>query len=163
MVKITLALLFCLQVFIPNVSDAQDVSRVYASLEMTDQEAKAIREIVTILGKPRWGKYVYLAAKTFYLKEKGAEAGNVHPLRFIGYICKDPKLKGYLANMKDDSWIWPQFIGPLGEALAKKSKEQSLDLYLQGFAEDLHVDPKRVATYIDAKDFDSLIDYLIGN
>lgn len=153
MIKTILAIFFCLQTF---------ASASYTSLAITEQEAKAIREIVTILGKPRWGKYLYLAAKTFYLKEKGAEVDNVHPLRFIGYICIDPKLKDYLANIKDDSWIWPQFIGPLGEALEKKSKEQVLAPYLQGFAQDLHVDPKRVEVYINEKNFDGLIDYLIG-
>ena len=153
MVKTVAAILFCLQVF---------ASESYTSLAITDKEAKAIREIVTILGKPRWGKYLYLAAKTFYLREKGEEANDVHPLRFIGYICADAKLKDYLGNIKDDSWIWPQFIGPLGESLEKKAKNQVLAPYIQGFADELHVDPKRVEVYIDEKNFDGLVDYLIG-
>jgi len=153
MIKTILAILFCFQLF---------ASESYTSLAITDQEAKAISEIVTILGKPRWGKYLYLAAKTFYLKEKGVEADNVHPLRFIGYICSDPKLKDYLGNIKNDSWIWPQFIGPLGEALEKRAKNESLSPYLQGFAEELHVDPKRVEAYINEKNFDGFVDYLIG-
>lgn len=154
MVKIVIALLFCVQIFGSEPS--------YASLPINDKEKEAIRELVTTLGKPRWAKYVYLAAKTFYLREKGEEAENVHPLRFLGFICADPKLRGYFANMREDSWIWPQFIGPLGEALDKKAKNKTLPPYIPGFAKELHVDPKRVEAYINEKNFDGLVDYLLG-
>lgn len=154
MLKLIIALLFCFQLY--------GNEPTYASLQINDQEKAAIREIVTILGKPRWGKYVYLAAKSFYLKEKGNETDNVHPLRFLGYICSDPKLKNYLTKIKEDSWIWPQFIGPLGEALTKKAQKKELSPYLPGFAEEFHVDSTRVEAYINEKNFDALVDYLLG-
>lgn len=155
MIKTLIALFFCFQIY-----GGAELS--YASLAMTDKEKEGVREIVTILGKPRWAKYLYLAAKTFYLREKGDEVDNVHPLRFIGFICADPKLRGYLANIKEDSWIWPQFIGPLGEALHKKAQKNELDPFLSGFSEELHVEPSRVKTYIFDKNFDGLVDYLLG-
>lgn len=152
-IKSLFAVLFCLQLL-------ESAPLSYSALPLSDKEALAIKEIVTTLGKPRWGKYIYLAAKTFHLKGKGVEAEQVHPLRFLGFICADSKLRDYLKNIKDDSWVWPQFIGPLGEALGKKAKDKTLTPYLRGFAEELCVDQNRVEAYINENNFDGLVDYL---
>lgn len=131
----------------------------YEKLPCTDNQRTCIYEIITTLAEN--GK-VSLLFKQNHLKEIGIQINDVHPLKFLSSIFSDPHLKECMINIFDDYFKRNGFMDGLAPSMTNEAEKGKLNQYLEEFAKDVQVPVEDIRPFFDAKDWEGLVRYLIG-
>lgn len=130
----------------------------FQQLPLSDREKKIISFIVTTIAE----KNIFqLALEKRSMEKKGKKIGQVHPLRFIGYIISDPELKNCLKQIRKSSFKWDAFIDGYAKRMKEEYANDNLFKYLPGFAAQVGASEAEVREYIVDKDFEGLVKALL--
>lgn len=139
----------------PNMKSAQ-----FSDLPIVDWEKKVIAHIVTNMAD----KNVFeLLLEKRDMESKGRQINHVHPLRFIGYVFSEPRLKRAMKVIKKNPFKWDGFINGFAGRMREEGARNNLARFIPGFAEHLQVDPAEVGPFIQRGDCDGLVRFLIGS
>lgn len=146
---VILALLFALPLF------ADGEKRNYFA-KLTPQEAKDIQYIVSTLGNT---SQVGLLFKKKSLEQAGDRLGQVHPLRFFGYVMSNQQLKASFASIH--GMAWRNFENGMAGSLQKAFQRNNLNQeIINDFAKSSHLDSKRIEGFVKNKQWKKLIDFV---
>ncbi len=149
---------FAAPIDLPIISDA-DITD-FNQLPLHDWEKQTIAHIVTTMAE----KNVFqLLLEKKDMEKRGKRINHVHPLRFIGYVCSDLKLKRSLRLVRKNTFKWDGFIDGFAGRMREESGRNNLIRFLPGFAELVGVEPSDIMPYIQRLDCDGLVRFLIGN
>ncbi len=131
---------------------------LFYQLPLVDWEMKTIHKIISTMAE----KNVFqLALEKKTMEKKGKKIRHVHPLRFIGYTFNDPYLKKCMNEIKKSIFKWHSFVEGFGERMHEEHHRGNLNSYVPGFAAMLRVNENKVYEYINKKDWEGLVKYLL--
>lgn len=131
----------------------------YYELSLPDHERKLIHELVRNMAeKSIWG----LLFKKREMERLGKRVNHVHPMRFIGYILADPRLKRYLKEVSTSSFKWDHFIDGFSKRMKEEAAHDNVMRYIPGMAHALKFDPTRMTHFIRDKDYDGLVKAILA-
>lgn len=132
----------------------------FLHLPLLEWEKKNIYKIVSTMGEKN---VVQLLFEKKTLERKGKEINHVHPMRFIGYAFSDPYLKKCMARIKTSGFKWGGFIDGFGGRMKEEYNRNNLLPYVPSFCEYLNANPEKVTRFIQNRDWDGLVKYLISS
>ncbi len=135
----------------------------FEQIPLQDWERQIISFIITEMAE----KNVFqLLLQKNEMESKGRKINHVHPLRFIGHVCSDQKLRRALKVVKKNPFKWSNFIEGLGRRLKEEAGKNNLTRFLPSFCRylqsQLPVDEEQVVSYIRQVDGEGLMRYLIS-
>jgi hypothetical protein len=130
----------------------------YKDLVCTDQDRMNIHELITILAEN--GK-LSLLVKQSYVKNLGAQVNHVHPLKFLGVIFSNPALKMAMTDIFDDYFKRSGFMDGLGGSLSREADKGQLDPFLEDFAAEVKVPVGELRKFIQSRDWENLVRFLM--
>lgn len=146
--------------YFEDIRDHKESSSLetFYQLPLVDWEMKTIHKLVSTLAE----KNVFeLALEKKSLEKKGDKIYHVHPFRFIGYIFSDPHLKKCMYEIKKSFFKWHTFVDGFGDKMSAEKHHRNLERYIPGFAHSLNINPDKVRQYVDDKDWEGLLKFLI--
>ncbi len=161
-----IACLLAVIVTIPGriqVSHAEEIMESkgsFFSLPLEEWEQKAIRNIICTMAEKN---LLQLGLEKKTLKKKGKKINHVHPLRFVDYIFSDPHLKKCMQQIKKSSFKWNGFVRGFSGRMMEEAVKDNLRPYIPEFSEHLAVNQENLKIYIDNKDWEGLLKYLLTN
>ncbi len=134
-------------------------SKSYADLPGKDPADRAkITKIFTAMGTQ--GKLSLLKQRS-ELEKLGREIDHVHPLKLLGCIFSQPKMREYFDQIYNDYFKWKNFIEGFEPRMSHEALKNNLLCYLNDFAKEIGANPESLRPYFDAKDWRGLVKYLI--
>ncbi len=127
-------------------------------VKVTDDEGKAITEIVTTLGK---SSIPGLAIKKGHLKTLGAGLKGIGPLHFLGYIFSNNELKSHMKTIQKSSTKWNALLEGLKSGLERDLKSQKLGEELQSFATLTKADHQKLLIKAEEHNWDDFVGILV--
>jgi len=131
---------------------------LYNDLTCSEQDRANIHEIISTMGEK--GKLGLLFQQN-HLREVGAQINHVHPLKFLAVVFKDPHLKSCMFYIWDDYFKRNGFLDGLGPSLTREADKGKLMMYLSDFAEDIGSSVEALKSYVNARDWENLVLFLI--
>jgi hypothetical protein len=145
----------------PTVTFAQPSSEdAYESLPITAEEKQKITQLLMTMAE---NNVFQLLFEKKNLERLGHEINGVHPMRFIGTVFSNPRLKYCMHQIKRSGFKWNGFMDGFSQRFAKEQKEGNINAYVPGFAKAVDVNQEEVQKYIDKHDFEGLVDFLMVN
>jgi len=130
----------------------------FYQLPLEEKEQRLIHELIkNIAEKNVWA----LLFKKKEMERLGKKINHVHPMRFMGYILSDPKLKKWLREIRGSSFKWDYFIGSFGNRMKEENAKNNIVPYIPGMAHLLHVDQSHILGYFHTKDYEGLVKSLL--
>ena len=130
----------------------------YNELVCTEQDQENISFIIlTMAGN---GKLSLLFKKS-ELNAIGAKISHVHPLKFLGTVFSNPKLKECMRDIYRDYFKWNGFMDGLGPSLTTQVHQNKINQYLDAFAKECAVPAQDLVGYIESKDWEGMVRYLM--
>ncbi|MFY7843388.1 MAG: hypothetical protein ACOVOR_05180 [Rhabdochlamydiaceae bacterium] len=133
-------------------------SRSLDDLPMTDEDKSNIRYIVNTLGEKNLFK---IALKKEKLERLGRKVRYIHPMKFLAFVLQDKKMRENLKKIKKNPFKWYKFKEGFGEKMKEERKNHTLYPYVLDFSERLNVDSSKVKQYLDDKDWEGLLKFLL--
>jgi hypothetical protein len=131
---------------------------LYYGLELTEGEKRIIYKLITTMAEKN---PLMLGLEKKSLDKKGKKIHHIHPLRFLGYIFSDPHLRNSMREIKKSYFKWNAFINGLSRKMREESSHNNLAPYIDGFSEHLHIDKSRVTHYIQEREWEALVRFLL--
>ncbi|NGX49658.1 MAG: hypothetical protein K940chlam5_01257 [Candidatus Anoxychlamydiales bacterium] len=138
--------------------DAKQVT--YQELPRTFEDEKKIDDLITTLGIT--GKITLLLHHEKRLRKMGDELRYIHPFRFVGYIFSHPELKEHMAVIFDDYFKRTNFVKDYAQTMDIYDLRNKLVMYLDDFASELDISVDKIKPYIDNRDWEGLLRFLIS-
>lgn len=140
-----------------------NLSNPYTHLPITEKEAKIIWSIIDTIAN---SNLIALGFKKGDLEEKGRKINHVHPLRFLGTVFSDPYLKSCMKEIRSSYFKWNGFfegssIQGFSNRMDQEYKRNNLLPYIVGFSQAVNANPDQVRVYIQKRDWEGLVRYLI--
>ncbi|MFI5333643.1 MAG: hypothetical protein ACHQT8_00575 [Chlamydiales bacterium] len=140
------------QYCLDNITEFQEIP-------LEDWERQVISYIVTEMAE----KNVFqLLLEKADMERKGRKINHVHPLRFIGHVCNDPKLKKAMKVIKKNLFKWDSFINGFSRRVKEETERGNIFRFLPSFSQYLNVNEEEVTAYLRAGDSDGLVRFLIS-
>jgi len=130
----------------------------YDTLLITPSEKQKIGQLLSTMANNSVFKLLFEKKR---LERLGHDVNNVHPIRFIGTVFSDPRLVYCMRRIKSSGFKWDGFIDGFSQRFRKEIREGNIDVYLPSFAEALNVSLQDVQAYVNYKDFEGLVIYLM--
>lgn len=130
----------------------------YDRLTITAEEKQKISKILTTMAD---NSVFQLLFERKYLERLGQEVHHVHPIRFLGTIFQDPRLVNCMFTIRMSGFKWGGFIDGISERLKGEIRAGNVDLYIPGFAESLGIKAADIQAYINARDIEGLVLFLM--
>lgn len=130
----------------------------FQELVCTDEDVAKITEIVTTIADTN---KLSLLFKQTHLRELGAQINHVHPLKFLSTVFSNPHLKTCMFYIWNDSFKRSGFIDGLGPSLTRESDKGKLAQYLPDFSKEVGASQKDMQVYVDQRDWDNFVVFLI--
>lgn len=127
-------------------------------LPLSSSEKDKISYIITNMAKKNIFELAFIKGR---MEDTGKQVHHVHPLRFIGYIFSEPKLKTYMRKIRKSSFKWDAFMDGFGKKMKEEGGKNNLLIYVPGFAKQVHANPEKVTFFIQQKDWEGLIRHLL--
>lgn len=141
---------------VPYDADVTD----YFQLPLADSEKQIIAYIITSMAE----KNVFqLLLEKRDMEKKGDRINHVHPLRFIGYACSDPKLVRGMRQFKKNPFKWDNFISGFARRMREEASRNNLHRFVPSMAEFLNADAQEISSHIQQGDYEALVRYLISS
>lgn len=131
---------------------------LYKDLKCTETHETHIYEIISTMAEH--GKLTLLF-KQSSLREMGAQINEVHPLKFLAVIFKDPYLKSCMFYIWDDYFKRNGFLEGLVPSLKREAEKGKLEIHLKDFALDVGSSEEALKSYVDAGDWENMVLFLI--
>ncbi len=144
---------------LPPVLPDTDVTD-YFQLPLGDSEKQIIAYIITSMAD----KNVFqLLLDKSDMEKKGDRINHVHPLRFIGYACSDPKLVRGMRQFKKNPFKWDNFISGFARRMREEATRNNLQRFVPSMAEFLSKDAQEMSALIQQGDYEGFVRYLISS
>lgn len=143
-----------------KIPPKQGANLNYEQLDRSQKDEQTIYKLITTMADN--GKVWLLFNKT-EMNQMGEEVGHVHPLRFLGYIFSERHLKRCMARVLEDYFKRNGFIDGLGPSLDNELKKGTLYPYLKEFCEEVGVKPYEIESYVQKRDWEGFMRYLINH
>jgi hypothetical protein len=146
----------------PNIADG-DI-KTFSDLPLHEWEKQIISYIITSMAE----KNVFqLLLEKYDLEKKGKKINPVHPLRFLGHACSDPKLKKGIRSFRKNPFKWDGFIHGsstkgIAHRLEEEAKKDNLLHFVPEFSLLVGADTDEVLRHLNQGDYEGLITYLIS-
>lgn len=146
-----------------QVAQAEEVEKVdpaasYLALPIEEWEKESIYTIISTMGEKN---ILQLGLESKSLKKRGKKINHVHPMRFVGYIFSDPYLKKCMSEVKKSAFKWKGFMRGFSKRMEEEFSKNNLFPYVGGFAEQVGVNASDIQVFIDNKDWDGFINFLL--
>jgi hypothetical protein len=149
------------KVYLPLGAKAKDI---FEKLPLTDKQAETIRDIIDTMYNKNVAQLGWIKSE---MERKGKSVEDVHPLRFLGVVFSDPKLKRYMKSVHESYFKWNGFLNGSGSTrgfwpkMESENKKNNLLPYVEGFCLTVKANPEEVETILKNKGWDKLVIYLI--
>ena len=130
----------------------------FYQLPLPEREQRLIYDVIKTMGDKN---VIQLLFEKKSLERKGKRINHVHPMRFIGFILSNNKLKHSLREVKTSSFKWDHFIDGFAKRMKEEASRDNLNPYIPGFAQLLGANPEQVQYYINRKDWEGLVKSLL--
>lgn len=149
----------------PHVTFAQPLSEEkelnpYESLPISAEEKQKIAQLLNTMAE---NNVFMLLFEKKNLERLGQDITHVHPMRFIGTVFSSPRLKYCMHQIRRSGFKWDGFMDGFSERFAQELKANNINAYVPGLAEVLDVNEADMQKFIDKKDFEGLINFLMVN
>jgi hypothetical protein len=131
----------------------------YYRLPLTESEKAMIAKIITILAENNIFELAFIRSE---MMKKGDKIRHVHPLRFMGIIFSDPELRRSMEKISHSYFKWNGFINGFAERADEEASRNNLMRHLPGFAQHVNVDADHLAPFIQKRDWEGFLSYLIN-
>ncbi|MBS0628781.1 MAG: hypothetical protein JSS30_00985 [Verrucomicrobia bacterium] len=142
----------------PTTTESQSGVNFYQRLHISSEEKRKIAEILTTMAN---NSVFQLLFERKYLERLGQEVHHVHPIRFLGTIFTDPHLVRCMFTIRMSGFKWGGFVDGITERMKGEIKAGNVDLYVPGFAEQLNLRAADIQSYIDRRDIEGLVLFLM--
>lgn len=146
---------FCLFVKKPP---PKPVEESWQQLRCTEEDRANIYEIVSTVAEKNKLSLLFQQA---YLREKGAQIVQVHPLKFLGVIFSDPHLAFSMHEIWGDYFKRSSFLADLSAALTREADRGKLYPYLNDFAQEIKRPAESMKLYFESRDWENFLLWLI--
>ncbi len=130
----------------------------FTRLPITPDEAETIWKIIDTVAN---NNVLKLGLKKGDLERKGKKVHHVHPLKFLSTIFSDPHLRKCMKDVRDSYFKWSGFMGGLEERMNEEWEKNNLYPHVNGFSALVKAHPDQVRMFIQARDWEGLVKYLI--
>jgi len=130
----------------------------FSQLLITDDEQKMIRGVIHTVAESNPIKLGFIRSD---LEKKRLQLLHIHPLRSIATMFTDPYTKQCVAEMMDSFFKWKSFISDFSKRMNQENERGNLQMYIQGFSLTVRANPDQVRLYINNKEWEKLVKYLI--
>jgi hypothetical protein len=132
----------------------------FYQLPLLEEDKKNIQIIIKTMAEKG---LIKLLLDRRYLEKKGDLVNYVHPLRFIGYIFSDEKLKDCMRQIRTSKFKWNEFIKGFSRRMDEEYSMDNLKHYIPEFVEQVHPQhPERIERFIKKKSWESLVADLLN-
>lgn len=132
----------------------------FYQLPLLEEDKKNIQIIIKTMAEKG---LVKLLLDRRYLEKKGDLVNYIHPLRFIGYIFSDEKLKECMRQIKTSKFKWNEFIKGFSRRMDEEYSMDNLKYYIPEFVEQVRPQhPERIERFIKKKSWESLVADLLN-
>ncbi|NGX33694.1 MAG: hypothetical protein K1060chlam1_00034 [Candidatus Anoxychlamydiales bacterium] len=132
----------------------------YQELPRTFEDESKIDDLIVTLGVH--GKIALLLNHERRLRKMGDELRYIHPFKFVGYIFSKPRLKEHMASIFDDYFKRTNFVKDYAQTMDIYDLRNKLVIYLDDFSNEVGVSVDKIKPYIDNKDWEGLLRFLIS-
>jgi hypothetical protein len=134
----------------------------YKDLVCTDIDKANIREVVLTIAEN--GKLDLLLFKQMHLREIGVAIDHVHPLKLLGVVFSDPKLKAGMKDIFEDFGGFKRnaFLDGLIPSLMLQFEKGKLFQFIPDFAKEVSVPEHEIRPFFQSSDWEGLVWHLIG-
>lgn len=132
----------------------------FYQLPLLEEDKKNIRIIIKTMAEKG---LVKLLLEQRYLEKKGDQVNYIHPLRFIGYIFSDEKLKNCMRQIKTSRFKWNEFIKGFSRRMDEEYSVDNLTRFIPEFVEQVHPQhPERIESFIRKKSWEEFVADLLN-
>lgn len=142
----------------PAVTESQSGINFYERLPISGDEKQKIAKILTTMAE---NSVFQLLFERKFLERLGQEVHHVHPIRFLGTIFSDPRLVNCMFTIRTSGFKWGGFVDGVSERLKGEIRAGNVDLYIPGFAHQLHIKAADIEAYIHRRDIEGLVLFLM--
>lgn len=139
-------------------SSHQTANKEFKKLAITKKEKETITEIVHSLASTSVPKLLW---KKRRLEKMGKKIEQVHPLRFIHHIVSSEAGKKELQLISKNFFKWSGFLDGFKRRMNEEYYKENLEIYLQGFCEDLSLEKHVFEKLIKNKDWEGFVKALL--
>lgn len=132
---------------------------LYTKLHIKDSDKRIISSMIDTIANTN---VFQLALKEREVQQKGDKINHVHPVRFLGTVFSDPKIKNDMIEIKRSYFKWNGFIGGFSKRMDEEFQRDNVLRYVPGFAASLNIDPEQVKRYVQSQDWDGLVRFLMN-
>lgn len=126
---------------------------------VSGEEKNDIAYIVNTMGMSSLAK---IAKAKSSLKSAGARIDHIHPLRFLGTVFADDKMKASMRSLYKRSWVWDEFFDGIKDSLNEETDRGTMKAeYVLDFTTNLNLSYEEVQGFILQRKWESLIRTLI--
>lgn len=141
----------------PIVSD--DDVKDFLQLHLHDWEKQVIADLIMAIAE----KNVFqLLLDKKDMDRKGKKINHVHPLRFIGYICSDPKLKKCIRSFRKNPFKWDHFMTGFAGRMREEAEKKNMLHFIADFAVYLNADPEDLFPFILQADYEGFVQHIVS-
>lgn len=130
----------------------------YTELVCTEEDQNNIDYLIQTMATHR---KLSLLLKKNELNGIGDKIYHVHPFKFLGTVFSNENLKACMREIYKDYFKWNGFMDGLGPSLTIQADQGKLGQYLNDFAKETGVTSQELLGYIQSKDWESMVRYLM--
>lgn len=130
----------------------------YNQIPVTETEEKLVWELIDKLGNKSLPGLLFVKSRMDKIKEK---IQHIHPLRFLGTIFSDPYLKKCMAKAFTKGAVKSRFLAELGDNFFKEFGTNNVYPLVPGFCKKVGADADEVNNFIQAGQWEALVEYLM--
>ncbi|MBI2811276.1 MAG: hypothetical protein HYX67_10670 [Candidatus Melainabacteria bacterium] len=140
------------------VDNPAPIGNPYFQLPISEKEQRIIRTIITTMADKN---IIQLALIKHTMEKKGKKITHVHPMRFAGYIFSNSDLRSSMKQVKKSSFKWDAFVDGFSKRMKEEYNNNNINKYIDGFSSQVGADPASVTRFIDKKDWEGLLKFLL--
>lgn len=141
-----------------QVAPPKEVVDYYAQLPISGEERRMISKLIVTLAENNVFKLLFEKKK---LEKLGKKLNHIHPLRFLGTILADPRLFHCFKEIKKSSFKWEEFMAGLVRRMNEELNHNNMEKFIPGFAAYLGKDQAKIQEYINRRDFEGMVIFLL--
>lgn len=137
---------------------SQSSINFYERIPATAEDRQKISTILITMAE---NSVFQLLFERKFLERLGQEVHHVHPIRFLGTIFSDPHLVQCMFVIRTSGFKWGGFMDGITERLKGEIKAGNVNLYIPGFAQELGLRAEDIQAYINQRDIEGLVLFLM--
>ncbi len=131
---------------------------LFEQLSITEEDRTMIYRIIDTMARDN---VIKLGWKRKSMEKKGRKVRHVHPLRFLGHVFSDPHLHHCMREVHRSGFKWNGFIDGMKDRIEEEAERGGLVPYVPGFAKQVQRNEQKIRHYIEKRDWEALVRYLL--